>query len=264
MDVYESNIKFRGRILPHKGSCHSSASLLSVSSSSSRSFSARKSSKKWKRSHYLQQKARQECLNNSRKWKSERHTKDLAMNDAKNIELQDEDIIAPNVHIDRTSEIGTLNDDADKVLLSGEVVTENLLDNVVEEKISLESDILIENSSPDFERGNTADDHNCCQDATDVSSGSYKQDLLKPNVNTKTKRQCDKTLENPKPCKDRRLIDEYVNVSRKYSSISYWLLDRPFISLSSYEQNLHIHSREVILMDRFILFIVKCFYCEIY
>ncbi|KAK4792137.1 hypothetical protein SAY86_022572 [Trapa natans] len=263
MDVYESSTKLQGGILPHKGSCHSSASLLSVSSLSSRSFSARSSSKKWKRRHYLQQKARQECLNNSRKWKSEMHTKDLAMNSAENNELQDEDILVPNIQIDRTSEIGTCKDDADKALLSGEVVTENLLDNVVEEKISLKYDIPIENSSPESKCGSTVEDHNCCKDSTAVSSGSYKQDLLKQEANTKTKRPCDKTPENPKPCKYRRSTDDHVKVSSKYSSMSFCgvgdLLpdgfydagrDRPFLSLGSYEQNLHLDSREVILMDR--------------
>lgn len=228
--------------------------------------------------HYLQQKARQECLNNSRKWKNEMHTEDLTMNATENSELQDEDVLAPNVRADRTSEIGNLNDNADKALHSGEVVAENLLDSVVEEKISMKSDILIENCSPAFDCGSRAAEDDCCDDDAASSSGSHKQGSLKPNASIKTKRHCDKSLENPKPCKSRRPTDESSNMSRKYSSMSFCSVkdhlpdgfydagrDRPFMSLSSYEQNLHLESREVILMDRFILFIVNFFFFgEIY
>lgn len=257
------------------GSCHASASCLSASSLSSRSFSARRSSKRWKRRDYLQQKARQECLNNSRKWKSEMHHEDLMMKATENSELQDEDVLTPDIHADGTLEIGTFNEDADKSLPSGEAVAENLLESVEEEKISLKSDILIENCSPDFDCGSRAEEDNCCNNDS-ISNGAVKEESLKPKTTTKTKRHCDKTLENPKPCKSRRPADESSNLSRKYNSMSFCSVedhlpdgfydagrDRPFMPLSSYEQNLHLESREVILMDRFRLFILNIF-CGIY
>lgn len=58
-------------IVLYVGSCHTSASSLAGSASNARCFSAWKSSKRWKRRNYLQQKARLERLNSSRKGKGE-------------------------------------------------------------------------------------------------------------------------------------------------------------------------------------------------
>ncbi|PKI48939.1 hypothetical protein CRG98_030672, partial [Punica granatum] len=260
MDVNDSSIQLHDGILPYKGCCHALPSLLSASSSSSRSFSARRSSKRWKRRHYLQQRARQELLNKSRKGKGEKHTENLTMKATKHNELQDEDILSPN--IDADGQIRTLHDASDKELLSGEAGEENLPDSVDEEKTSLKSDILIENCSPNFDRGSRAEEDSC-EDDSAVSSGPVKRESQKSKSSAKIKRHYDKTIENPKPCKSRRPADESSNLSCKYSTMSFCSIedplpdgfydagrDRPFTSLSTYEQKLHLESREVILMDR--------------
>ncbi|OVA03456.1 Protein kinase domain [Macleaya cordata] len=79
----------------------------------------------------------------------------------------------------------------------------------------------------------------------------------------KSKRHSDRDLDNPKPSKSRRPVDDCSNLSWKYSTESFCSIkdrlpdgfydagrDRPFSSLQSYEHSVCLDSREVILVDR--------------
>ncbi|CAN6462951.1 unnamed protein product [Victoria cruziana] len=80
---------------------------------------------------------------------------------------------------------------------------------------------------------------------------------------SKTKRHSDKALENPKPRKCQRPVDDSFSISCKYSKESFcgvndYLPDgfydagrgRPFMPLENYDKGFCLHSREVIVVDR--------------
>ncbi|GAV57544.1 Pkinase domain-containing protein/LRR_4 domain-containing protein/LRR_7 domain-containing protein/EDR1 domain-containing protein [Cephalotus follicularis] len=264
MDFHETSIQENDRIISCNGSHQSSSSVVIVSSSNSRSFSAKRSSKRWKRQHYLQQKARQERLNNSRKWKGEGHAELSAGNRKPDIV----DIVTSETYPEGASDIGL--DDDDKQSISGQTDGENLLisaedDNSSRGGVSLDncSSVVLESISKGHE------DVICEHDNSLVSmqNGVGKQDegssseILKATF--KTKRHCDRDLDNPKPCKSRKQPDDSSYLSHKYSNTSFCGIedylpdgfydagrDRPFMHLGSYEQILHLDSREVILVDR--------------
>lgn len=246
-------------IVLYVGFCHSSASLLAGSASNARCFLARKS-KRWKRRNYLQQKARLERLNNSRKWKGEKYSEELTIKGDDMCKLSKDDASR-----DAESEI-THVDGGDKVSISGEVAPKDVLSSVDENSVSSKSDLKVEN------RLNVAFDPASRElgDITIISNASAdKQDaeslVQKQEVSIKCKRYCDQHLDNPKPCKCRRRpADESLDLSRQYCDFSFCGAedylpdgfydagrDQPFMPLSSYERNLPIDSREVILVDRF-------------
>lgn len=136
--------------------------------------------------------------------------------------------------------------------------------SVGEDGISSNSELKVENDS------NVAfDSASRQQDVTVMSNASTdEQDaeslVGKHEVSIKCKRNCDQHLDNPKPWKCRRLADESLDLSRQYCDFSFCGVedylpdgfydagrDQPFMPLSSYERNLPIDSREVILVDRF-------------
>ncbi|KAI3443259.1 Protein kinase domain-containing protein [Psidium guajava] len=257
MEVYESTPDVEGTI-SSSSFCHSSASLLAGSASNARCFLARKS-KRWKRRNYLQQKARLERLNNSRKWKGEKYSEELTIKGDDMCKLSKDDASR-----DAESEI-THVDGGDKVSISGEVAPKDVLSSVDENSISSKSDLKVEN------RLNVAFDPASRElgDITIISNASAdKQDaeslVQKQEVSIKCKRYCDQHLDNPKPCKCRRRpADESLDLSRQYCDFSFCGAedylpdgfydagrDQPFMPLSSYERNLPIDSREVILVDR--------------
>ncbi|RWW49792.1 hypothetical protein BHE74_00044003 [Ensete ventricosum] len=78
-----------------------------------------------------------------------------------------------------------------------------------------------------------------------------------------SKRHSDKDLDNPKPSKFRKPVEDFSDLSCKYSFQSHCSVDdhipdgfydagrhQPFRSLQDFEQNLCLDSREVILLDR--------------
>lgn len=222
------------------------------SSPSHRSFRPRKS-KRWKRQYYLQQRARQERLNNSRKCVACKHS----------------GLIHDSV-VEGSSSI--VDDDTnDKKLFTEEAECKDSLDSVVDEHIRLKEDHYIERSSRvasdsietciDIQNCKTCDASvSSLSDAADVVEKSSSSEVS--NSPPKSKRHLDGVIDNPKPCKTRRPTD-HSDVSCKYSMLSFCGVDdylpdgfydagrdRPFMSLRSYEQNLHLDSREVILVDR--------------
>lgn len=222
------------------------------SSPSHRCFRPRKS-KKWKRQYYMQQRARQERLNNSRKCVSCKHSK-----------LIDDSLVEASSSI--------VDDDThDKELITEEAECKGSLASGIDEHIRLKEDNYIGRSSCvasdsietciDIQNCKTCDASvGSVSDAADVAEESLSSEVS--NSPPKSKRHLDGVIDNPKPCKTRRPTD-HSEVSCKYSMMSFCGIDdylpdgfydagrdRPFMSLRSYEQNLHLDSREVILVDR--------------
>ncbi|XP_015941514.1 uncharacterized protein LOC107467022 isoform X1 [Arachis duranensis] len=249
MDVYESSQQENDRTISN-GAHNTSSSTLTSTSSSSRCFSARKSGKRWKRRFYLQQKARQERLNNSRKWKVVDQDQLLSNN------IQ---IISESGNIAAASCKETVSDhvnldDNGKKIFSEKEVNDNLSGNNKDEVI-LEKQFSSDNC-------HTAE----CKDERDASlNGPGEQDEQSLEILKcfSTKRYSDRHLDNPKPCKFRKPIVDASILACKYSKFSICGIedhlsdgfydagrDRPFMPLESYEQNQCLDSREVILLDR--------------
>ncbi|KAM3754955.1 hypothetical protein ACB098_02G002000 [Castanea mollissima] len=264
MDVYDATME-NERSLSCNGSSHTSPTLLTVTSSNSRCFAARRTGKRWKRRYYLQQKARQERLNNSRKWKGIDCDKVLTMKAEENIKSSNLNVPATETCVEGASDIvGVDDDDDDKQIVSGEAESENLPS--VAEDNEIGSGKGFGDSAPKRKGG----EDECCEpdlSLISIQNGAGEEDEGSSSETlksiSKSKRHCDRDLDNPKPCKSRKPIEDSSNLSHKYSNDSFCSIedhlpdgfydagrDRPFMSLSDYEQNLHLNSREVILVDR--------------
>lgn len=244
-----------------------------MSSSNSRCFAARRSGKRWKRRYYFQQKARQERLNNSRKWKVVDCDKLLTVKADVNVKSSDLDVVDSETSVDDASNVLGVDTDDNKRLISGEAGRENLPSGAKDSEIGLEKGSHAENCSRvclDSATKIKEGENECCKHDASLAStqnGAGEGDECSPLETlksvSKSKRQCDKDPDNPKPCKYRKPTDDSSNLSQKYSNISFCSIedclpdgfydagrDRPFMSLSSYEQKFHLDSREVILLDR--------------
>ncbi|KFK42763.1 hypothetical protein AALP_AA1G036600 [Arabis alpina] len=282
MDVYETPYENSAISVPHKGSHRNPLNMSSGVSSISRCFSARKASKRWKRKqHYFQQKARQERLNNSRKWKSEVPTEGTRLE----MDIVEE-IGKQGMSVTQNTEKGSVDsicllDENDKLLEEAEVVS---VITSEEEESSLKAEFVSEKSrcveaQQTCERDNVkasspssevkASSPSSGVKASSPSSGDraasadYNSSSESKKTNKKPKRCRDKYLDNPKGSKCHRPSTDIADVSQKYSSNSFCSTedslpdgffdagrDRPFMPLSSYEEILPIDSREVILLDR--------------
>lgn len=218
-------------------------------SSISRCFSARKSSKRWKRrQHYYQQRARQERLNNSRKWKGE---------------VPPEESNLKMYVVEETGKHGMVDDsicldDNYKLLQESETEVSVVTSEVLPESSLKKSDLVSDSSQSKSER----DNKECCEVKASSSSPSSSSERKKPNH--KSKRCYDEDLDNnPKASKCHRPSTDTTNLSYKYSNSSFCSTedslpdgffdagrDRPFMPLSRYEKVLPLESREVILLDR--------------
>ncbi|KAF5466065.1 hypothetical protein F2P56_016022 [Juglans regia] len=274
MDVYEMAMENdRSLSCNDAGSCHTSSTLLPGSSSNSRCFAARRSGKRWKRRYYLQQKARQERLNNSRKWKGVDCDKVLAVKANENVKSSNLNVLASETCVEGASDILGVEYDDNKRIVPGESESENLISGVENNELGLEKGSYVENcsrvslDSATIRKG--VENEGCEHDASLATTGNEagEEDEGSPSETlrsvSKSKRHCDRDLDNPKPCKYRKPTDDSSKLSRKYSNISFCSTedilpdgfydagrDRPFMSLSSYEQSLQLDSREVILLDR--------------
>jgi len=244
------------------GPQHISSSMLTSSSSSSRCFVSRKSGKRWKRRYYLQQKARQERLNNSRKWKAVDHDQLLSKKIHRISELVNHDSLDSETRAEIVSENGNLNDD--KRIFSEQAINDNEVGNVNNDEVIIEKRF----SEEDCCTAESEDEKDAC--LCSVENKQSEQDeascLELLECVSKSKRHLDRDLDNPKPCKSRKSISSCSSLSCKYSKISFCGIedhlsdgfydagrDRPFLPLERYEQNQCLASREVILLDR-------CFY----
>lgn len=246
------------------GPRNTSSSVL-MSSSSSRCFAARKSGKRWKRRHYLQQKARQERLNNSRKWKGVDHDQLLSKKIHRISEPGNLDSLASENCTETVSSDNGNLDENSKRIFSEEAVNDNLIDNVNNDELVIEKQFSQEDcctSENKDEKDATL--HSLENEQSEQEEASCScSDFLK--FSSKSKRHSDRDLDNPKPCKSRKPIVDSSLLSCKYSTISFCGIedhlsdgfydagrDRPFMPLESYEKNQCLASREVILLDRLI------------
>ncbi|XWS13726.1 hypothetical protein CRYUN_Cryun36dG0062600 [Craigia yunnanensis] len=269
MDVYETTAQDNDGSVSINGSYKTSSGILTVPLANSRCFASQRSSKRWKRRHYLQQRARQERLNNSRKWKGEGHAEVFTMKVGGEAPGNN-DVLTSDTFAEAASELIGENDD--KSLLLSEAKDEKF------SSIRHEDDTLtskkgfdVKNStSVGHESINEGSEDECSHlDASlaPVTEGAIEQDKGSSSEisksNSKSKRHSDRVLNNPKPCKSRKPTDYCSNLSRKYSTTSFCGTedhlpdgfydagrDRSFMPLSSYEQIFHLDSREVILVDR--------------
>lgn len=264
MDVFDDVFENIDSSISEEGTSITPPCLSSGSSITNRSFGERTSRKGWKRRYYFQQKARQERLNCSRKWrnaddinKSSTARESESSEPCKEIVLETESL---EEIVNGTKEI------------CPEAVCDDLLigvedggTNIKEYKptncsfVALNSGAICEESD-----NNCKEDDDESLDSICNASGFHGKDLSSQFCNSSctTKRHGDRDLDNPKPSK-RRPIDDNSEISCKYSSNSFCGIDdhlpdgfydagrdRPFLPLHSYEQNANLDSREVILLDR--------------
>ncbi|XP_071714915.1 uncharacterized protein [Rutidosis leptorrhynchoides] len=229
MDVLETTVKNL-----HDDSINGSPvlSIYSNGSSLNRYFPARKPRKGWKRHYHLQQRARQERLNCSRKLKGI----DSTQNTSRNCGSCAVVISSKNI------------------LEASSVNVDGVLDK--------------EEHAEDAKQGD-AHDKEVKNDCTehDVALGPVKcQDehlLVDKMFGSKRSRRYSERVKEPKYLKRSRLIERSLDVSHKYSTMSFCSIDdhlpdgfydagrdRPFLPLTSYENSFHLGSREVIVMDR--------------
>ncbi|XP_030507202.2 uncharacterized protein LOC115722204 isoform X1 [Cannabis sativa] len=272
MDLYDNASHEYDGSLSRKGSHHLLPGLMTASASNNRCFSARKSGKRWKRRYYLQQRARQERLNNSRKWKGIDHTKLLSSVEDEKCEPGSLGVLAPDPSVEGTSEVILDDDDDDKEILPGDDESENLSNSGEDNDITLKKDLYAENDScisVESSAVNKGDKYDSSEKNESLASVQNKvvededtlSEMLKSYSNSK--RHCDRDLDNPKPCKSRKSFDDSASVSRKYSDTSFCGIedflpdgfydagrDRPFMPVRNYEQSFPLDSREVIILDR--------------
>lgn len=217
----------------------------------------------------MQQRARLERLN-SRKWKSQNYTA-VRKASEKCIACKPSSIADESFVESLTTNLTPVVDDKE---LSTGLESENLFISSGDDGITL--------------RNTSAYEGKCSCDAADplqtpkeIGGGCNKcneffsslpdaidseEECLSSEVCSsisKSKRHSDRDLDNPKPRKYRRPTCNHSDMSSKYSRISFCGIDdylqdgfydagrdRPFMPLSSYEKNIQLDSREVILVDR--------------
>ncbi|PSS33833.1 Mitogen-activated protein kinase kinase kinase [Actinidia chinensis var. chinensis] len=270
MDVFEGDFQEIDDSVCRKGFPITSPSHLPGSSSNSRCFAARRSGKGWKRRYYLQQRARQERLNSSRKWKSEDHAELLTQRTAEKCKPCKHAVLSSESHAESSSAIPGPDID-NKELQFGEAECE--ITCVEDDNITTKKEYVADNCSRDtinsveICKEGESDCTECDASLDAVSDATRLQGECSSsavcNSTLNSKRHPDMVLDNPKPSKTRRPDDDHSDVSCKYSKASFCSIDdhlpdgfydagrdRPFMPLRSYEQNLHLGSREVILLDR--------------
>lgn len=237
-------------------------------SPSNRSFAAR-NSKGWKRRYSLQQRARQERLNSRRKNQNYAAAHNAS---EKCIACTPSSIVDDSFTQSSTVQAPQFDD---KEFLSGVVESENSTISTEDDDISLRkrnnkgegkcSCGHVEPRGTPKKIGGGCSTHNESLNSPQEAIGS-EDECLSPDVCKsvlKLKRHSDQVLDNPKPSKYRRPTGDHSAMSSKYSRESFCSIedylpdgfydagrDRPFMPISFYEKNLHLDSREVILVDR--------------
>uniref|UniRef100_A0A803NAG5 Protein kinase domain-containing protein n=1 Tax=Chenopodium quinoa TaxID=63459 RepID=A0A803NAG5_CHEQI len=270
MDVLEATIDDNGSI-----SCDASSNSTSYhvpgSSLIDRCFGKRRLGKRWKRRQYLQQRARQEKLHHSRKWKIEDHGDTFTIKSSEKCRRCEQVPLASD-SISECATDTTCVEDQCKQSIYGENEGGAVFLDTIDDSVKSKKEIDLDNFNGIEDEANSEGENDTCCDApsTCICSLGDNIDKAKESISSpvskashKCKRQSDKYLDNPKPRKSRRSTDDQAATSRIYNFTSFCGVkdhlpdgfydagrDRPFMSLRDYEQNLEIHSREVILLDR--------------
>ncbi|KAK6913995.1 hypothetical protein RJ641_021316 [Dillenia turbinata] len=257
MDVLEAAVGETSGHLCHNDALSTSSSILS--GSSSRRFAARNLGKGEKPHYYLQQRARQVWLNISRKWKVEDHTEIPSAKAADKYKACEQEVPFSKSLAESASKTVGLGDDV-KQINSGEAECENSINSLENDNCScvVDDSAAIKEAEKEFNEESSV---------TSSSDGVSEKDEFSSTEISKctssTKRHSDSDLDNPKPSKFRKPIDHSTSLSSKYGILSFCSSedhlpdgfydagrDFPFMSLQSYEEVLHLDSREVILLDR--------------
>nr|XP_008391011.2 uncharacterized protein LOC103453242 [Malus domestica]XP_028947697.1 uncharacterized protein LOC103453242 [Malus domestica] len=268
MEVYETPLGNNNESLFRRGFHHSSASLIFAHSTNSRCCATRRSGRWRKQGYSLQQRARQERLNNSRKLKGLDPSKRLHVQEDEESKPGNQDLLASESYPEGASDIINLDDYGDQDVLSREVQSENIVCHDVSSKERFVGNCS--SVSPDSSTVDESDEKDCCE--FDASSASNQQVYGEEDEGSSSdtsksicqpKRHPDGNLDNPRRPKHPRYCPDSSNLSRKYNDFSVCSTedhlsdgfydagrDRPFMPLELYEEKFHLDSREVILVDR--------------
>ncbi|KAL8128896.1 hypothetical protein V2J09_018051 [Rumex salicifolius] len=264
MDVIESSSP-DDEICPSNVTTNSSSSQVG-SSSSMKCNAKRRLSKRWKRRQYLQQRARQERLNSSRKLKVDGNANVMtsktdegcrACGEAKSSKPPSKCDSGLICYTNKNKQSISENSTIETVVSSAED------DGIDSKGINLE-DCSCSNISADSETNKKTEESDLPTCLVNLASGNKKRSsaVICTSI-AKSKRHSDQFLGNPKPRKYPRSVDFQLDISRKYSAKSFCSVeeylsdgfydagrDRPFMSLRNYKESLDLDSREVILVDR--------------
>ncbi|KAL6581692.1 hypothetical protein OROMI_005706 [Orobanche minor] len=256
MDVYEGVVQEI-----HECPCNSSpvtaSSHLSGSASNNRCLAARRA-KGWKRRYISQTKARQERLNNCRKWKVDGRSR-ISLDKCMTCKVPDNSVHNSSeglsVVVDAEPDnIGILPERE----VCGKLPTSHGNDGFTSKGGSKDGCSCPVIDSVGSKSNSISCSHSSAVDVPDEDSSCEASNYV-----SKSKRHSEKDLDYPKPTKSRRPSSDPSRLSCQYSEISSCGVrdclpdgfydagrDRPFMPLSSYEKNLYASSREVILLDR--------------
>ncbi|KAL3828755.1 hypothetical protein ACJIZ3_017557 [Penstemon smallii] len=262
MDVYEGGIQEI-----HSNPCSSVAesSHLRELLPNNQCLAARRE-KGWKRRYNMQTKARQERLINRKKWKIDATSRSSS---DKCTSCKVSGNVTSGVSSEGFSVVDDVELDNKNIYPEGELLGNSLTKNdkfiALKESVdgcscsTIDSDVIQKEVEANNSLASTILDP--LSDAVEVlDEGSTSEGSI---CVLKAKRHSDKDLDNPKPTKTRRPTSDPSYMSCQYSERSFCGVgdhlpdgfydagrDRPFMSLGSYEKNLHVDSREVILLDR--------------
>ncbi|KAJ4968606.1 hypothetical protein NE237_015307 [Protea cynaroides] len=270
VDVLDASVQKDEDSPSNAGSPNALSSLLTEASSNTRCSTARRMRKGWKRRDHLQQRARQERLNNSRKCITKDHNGIMTVNMATKCTPCKPTVLASKPLAQTTSDVKDIDDN--NIDRLSEQADSPILLTLIDEKIGSSKVHTGENcsclSSDPVDICKECSHENWVQNTSSVGS-QYGIDEQEEDSSSeasknipKSKRHSDRDLDNPKPSKSRRPVSDPSNLSCKYSTESFCSIDdripdgfydagrdRPFMSLQSYER-LCRDSREVILVDR--------------
>ncbi|PIN19191.1 Tyrosine kinase [Handroanthus impetiginosus] len=245
MDVYEGDIR---EIHSYHSSPVALSSHLSGLSSNNRCLAARRA-KGWKRRFNLQTKARQERLNNSRKWKVNVTSQRLS---DPSYETSSEGL---SVVVDAELDNKDMFPEGE---LHGDLLIGPAKENLTAKKGSLDGCSFSEIDSAGSQSNAALGSRSDAVEVLDEGSSSEASNCV-----PKSKRHSEEELDNPKPTKSLRPTSDPSCLSCQYNEISFCGVgdylpdgfydagrDRPFMPLASYDENLYVNSREVILLDR--------------
>ncbi|KAI3459430.1 hypothetical protein Pfo_016093 [Paulownia fortunei] len=260
MDVYE------GVIQEIHGSSVAPLSHLSGLSPNNRCLAARRA-EGWKRRYNLRTKAVQERLNNCKKWKIDA-TVQSSSEKCLTCKVSARSDNAPSKGLSVAADAKLNNEDLfPEGEVHGDSRTSPLIDDfsTMKESVSgcscsaIDSDGTCKEVETDGSGSNAI--LNSLSDAVEVLDGGSSSQST--NCVLKSKRHSEKDLDNPKPTKSRRPTNDPSYLSCQYSEKSFCGVadhipdgfydagrDRPFMPLCSYEKNLQVSLREVILLDR--------------
>lgn len=236
-----------------------------------RCFGKRRLGKRWKRRQYLQQRARQERLHHSKKWKLEDHGDTFTIKSSEKCRTCKQAPLASDSISECASDITCVEDQGKQSLYGDDEGGADFLVSAEDDSVKTEEGLDLKNCNCIVSEAASEEENDThCGDASltcvcslgDKAEENFSSQVSKTSL--KCKRQSEKHLDNPKPRKSRRSTEGQPTISRKYNITSFCGVkdhlpdgfydagrDRPFMSLGEYEQSVEIHSREVILLDRF-------------